>query len=107
MDAKEQYQELTAKLLDVLPLKAFPIRSLVNVFRDNGTPITLKTELTITSVLNSGDVSGIMCVVKDDGENVLACGLTHLIFAHSCPLFKEIADYQKKREKRIQKLNKE
>jgi len=106
MDAKEQYQELTDKLLDVLPLKAFPIRSLVNVFRDNGTPITLKTELTITSVLNSGDVSGIMCVVKDDGENVLACGLTHLIFAHSCPLFKEIENYQKKREKRIRKLNK-
>jgi hypothetical protein len=107
MDAKEQYQELTDKLMGVLPLKAYPIRSLVNVFRDNGAPVTLKTELTITGILNSGDVSGIICVVKDDGENVLACGLTHLIFAGSCPLFKEISDYQKKREKRIQKLNKE
>jgi len=107
MDAKEQYQELTDKLMEVLPLKAYPIRGLVNIFREKGKPITLKTELTITNVMNSGDVSGIMCVVEDNGENVLACGLTHLIFARSCPLFKEIAVYQKKREKSIRKLNRE
>ena len=79
MDVKEQYQELTDKLLGILPLKAYPIRGLVNIFRENGQPITLKTELTITNVMNSGDISGIMCVVEDDGKNVLACGLTHLI----------------------------
>ena len=66
--------------------------------------MTLKSELTITSVMNSGDISGIMCVIEDK-EQRLVCGLTHLIFERSCPLFREIEEYQKKRAKRIRKLN--
>lgn len=104
MTAKEQYQDLTDKILKILPLKAYPTRELVNIFRGNENPITLKTELTITNVINSGDISGIMCVI-DDGKNVTACGLTHLIFTRSSPLFREITEYQIKREKRIRQLN--
>ena len=104
MDIIEQYEDLTQKLQKALPLKAYPIRELVQIFRDKGNPITLKTELTITSVINSGDISGIMCVVKGNKENVIVCGLTHLIFKTSCPLYKEIIEYQKKRCKRIIQL---
>jgi len=104
MDIKEQYEDLTKKLQNTLPLKAYPIRELVQIFRDKGNPITIKNELTITSVYNSGDISGIMCVVSEDKENVIACGLTHLIFQPGCPLYKEIVEYQKKRIKRIKKL---
>ena len=57
MDIKEKYKELTAKISGNLPIKAFPIRELVQIFRKNGRLITLKTELTITSVYNSGDIS--------------------------------------------------
>ena len=106
MDATEQYNDLTKKIKGELPLRALPIRELVQVFREMGYPITLKTELTITDVHNSGDVSGIMCVVQDDKKNVIACALTHLIFSSKSPLFKEISGYQRKREKRIMKLNK-
>jgi hypothetical protein len=105
MDAIEQYNDLTEKLKDNLPLKALPIRELVHVFKDKGRHITLKTELIITDVHNSGDISGIMCVIQDDNEEVIACGLTHLIFSPKCPLYKEITEYQRKREKRIKKLN--
>ena len=104
MDINEQYQDLTQKLQKSLPLKAFPIRELVQIFRNKGNPITLKTELTITNVLNSGDISGIMCVVEENKENVIACALTHLIFKTSCPLYKEIINYQKKRNERISLL---
>ena len=105
MDAKEQYKELTEIIKENLPLKAFPIRELVHIFRDKGEVITLKTEITITDVMNTGDITGILCVIKTDKDQNLACALTHLIFSRTCPLFKEISEYQRKSEKRIRKLN--
>jgi hypothetical protein len=105
MDIFLQYQELTERIEKNLPLKALPIRELVQIFRDKGNPITLKTELTITNVHNSGDISGIICTVQNNEENVIICSLTHLIFSPECQLYREICDYQRKREKRIKKLN--
>jgi Ser-tRNA(Ala) deacylase AlaX len=105
MDIKEQYKELTEKINENLPIKAFPIRELVQIFRKNGHPITLKTELTITSVHNSGDISGIMCTVEIADGYKMACALTHLIFSKTEKLYAVITDYQRKREKRIKQLN--
>ena len=105
MNIKEQYKELTAKISENLPIKAFPIRELVQIFRKNGHPITLKTELTITSVHNSGEISGIMCTVEINDGFKMACALTHLIFSKTSNLYSEITDYQKKREKRLRQLN--
>lgn len=104
MDTKEQYTVLTEKLNENLPLKAYPVRELVHIFRDNGHPITLKTPLTITSVFNSGDVSGIMCAVELIDGYRMACALTHLLFSKTVALYPEIIDYQRKREKRIKQL---
>ncbi len=73
-------------------------------FRNNGHPITLKTELKITSAYNSGDISGIMCTVQLSDGYKMACALTHLIFHKSTLLYSEIRDYQRKREKRIRQL---
>ena len=101
LDISEQYKELTEKLLEVLPLKAYPIRELLPLFRDDGHPITLKTELTITSVHNSGDISGIMCIVETEDGYSLACALTFLIFKSSTMMYSEITEYQRKREKRV------
>ena len=106
MDYKELYAELTAKLEKEIPITAYPIRELVQIFRSKGKPITLKSKLTITNVLNSGDISGIMCTVMENGVNVIVCGLTHLIFEPKFHLYKDIIDYQQKRLKRIKQLNK-
>jgi len=38
MDIKEQYKELASKNNEHLPIKAFPIRELVQIFRKNGHP---------------------------------------------------------------------
>lgn len=105
MDIKEHYEELIKKLKEVFPFTAFPIRELVQELRNKGQSITLKTELTIKDVNNSGDISGIVCLTEQRGDEALACGLTHLIVSTRHPLFKEISDYQKKRNKRVQKLN--
>ena len=105
MDIKAQYENLFQLLKKDLPLKAFPTRELVQVFRNKEFQITLKTELTITDIHNSGDISGIMCVVSNNEKNVIACALTHLHFSPDVPHYREIIEYQKKREKRIRKLN--
>jgi len=106
MDSTQLYNVLTEKIKKELPLKAYPIRELVRIFRDKSQPITLKTELTITDVHNSGDISGIMCIVQNNIGNAIACSLTHLIFSSNSPLYLDITSYQEKREKRIKKLNK-
>ena len=105
MDISKQYKDLTAKINENLPLKAYPVRELVQIFRKNGHPITLKTELTITSVHNSGDISGIMCTIELVDGYKMACSLTHLIFSRTETLYTEITDYQRKRKKRIKQLN--
>ena len=105
MDIKEQYEELTKRLKEVVPFPALPIRELVQELRKNGHSITLKTELIVKDVFNSGDISGIICTIKQKDDEAIACGLTHLIISSKHPLFKDIIDYQKKRSKRIKKLN--
>ncbi len=105
MDYINLYSALTKKLEEEIPITAYPVRELVQIFRDKGISITLKSTFTITSVFNSGDISGIMCTLKENNGNVSACSLTHLIFDPKFLLYKEIVDYQKKRFKRIQQLN--
>ena len=105
MDYKQQYEALYQKLKNELPFKAYPVRELIHVFRGKNIPVTLKTELTVTDVYNSGDISGIMCVIADDKENPIVCSLTHLIFSPDFHLYKDITEYQRKREKRIRQLN--
>jgi len=106
MDYDALYSDLTKKLENEIPITAYPIRELVQIFRQNGNPITLKSKLTITSVFNTGDVSGIMCTVEVNEDAVHACSLTHLTFEPSFRLSKEILEYQRKRFKRIQQINK-
>ncbi len=102
---KEQYESLTADLKKTIRFKAFPCRELVQELRNKGFIITLKTELIVKDLYNSGDLTGIVCLIEEKGDQVLACALTHLEIPTYHPLSKEIIAYQKKRYKRIQKLN--
>jgi len=105
MDIKDEYEELTERLKEIVPFTAFPIRELVQELRKKGQTINLKTELIVKHVYNSGDISGIICAMEQMGDEALVCGLTHLIISSKHPLYKEIIDYQNKRTKRINKLN--
>lgn len=105
MDYKDQYADLTKKMEHALPLTAYPIRELIQVFKTKAKPITLKSKLTISAVINSGDISGILCKIEDADKNIIACSLNHLVFPPDSPLYKDIIDYQQKRQKRINQLN--
>lgn len=102
----EEYEILTKKLEQILPFEAYPIRELVLQLRDK-MRITLKTKLLVDSVHNSNDISGIVCAIKMENDEVLACGLTHLEIPPANPLYEEIRKYQIKRIKRLKKLNKQ
>jgi hypothetical protein len=102
----ELYASLTEKLENALPITAYPTRDLIQALRSNDKIITLKTVFTITKVVNSGDMSGILCTIEETGGVVTMCGLTFLQFDPALPLYKEIVAHQIKRFKRIEKLNK-
>lgn len=100
---KAEYEELTRKIKEKLPMKAFPTRELVSKIRNDYPKLTLKSEFLIKDVMNTGDISGILCVIDCKDANGLACGLSHLIIARSEPLSMEIKEYQHKRAKRLKR----
>jgi hypothetical protein len=105
MDYKDLYATLTEKLEKEIPITAYPIRELVQILRDKGNPITLKSKLTITKVFNSGDISGIVCTIDENEKDVFICSLSHLKFDPGFKFYNDIVDYQRKRVRRVDQLN--
>ncbi len=104
-DIKYQYEELTGKLKKLVPFKAYLTRGLVRELRNRGFNYTLQSELTVINVFNGGDMSGITCCIEQVGEDALICSLTHLLISKAHPLFNEITNYQRKRNKRLAIMN--
>lgn len=98
---KAEYEELTQKIMQNLPIKAFPSRELVSKIRSGHPKLTLKSEFLIKSVINTGDISGILCIIECKDAQGLACALTHIDIAPEEPLKIEIEKYQEKRAKRV------
>lgn len=106
MITEEHYKSLTKALKNTLPFDAKPTRELVVELRGKAKPLTLKATLRVKEVHNSGDISGILCAIDDTGgDEALICALTHLIVPTSHPLYKEIINYQKKRVKHLERIN--
>jgi len=104
---KTEYEELTQKIKRNLPIKAFPSRELVSKIRDKHPKLTLKSEFLIKGVMNTGDITGILCIIDCKDVRGLACALTHIDIAQSEPLRAEIEKYQEKRAKRVDRQHKQ
>ncbi len=100
---KDEYEEFIQKIKQSLPIKAFPTRELVAKIRDKHPKLTLKSNFLIKDVINTGDISGILCIIECEDAPGLACALTHIDIAQSEPLRNEIEKYQKRRAKRIER----
>ena len=105
MDIAQQYEGLTLALKETLPFKVFPCRELVQELRKKDHVITLKTQLVVKDVYNSGDITGIACKMEETEDGAIVCALTQLDVPKSHPLSKEIMAYQKKRIKRLNKMD--
>ena len=98
---KAEYEGFTQKIKQNLPIKAFPTRELVSKIRDKHPKLTLKSKFLIKDVMNTGDISGILCIIDCKDAQGLACAITHIDIAYSEPLRNEIEKYQKRRAKRV------
>jgi hypothetical protein len=104
IDNREQVERLLTKLRAALPLSAAAGPELAALIRQKSPGIELPKEYRVTRVDYAGDEGGIMCALVvnggDDGQAYFV-SMTHLQFARSAPLFREIAAYQKHRVKRL------
>lgn len=98
---KAEYEVLVQKIKLNLPIKAYPTRELVSKIRSQQPRVTLKSEFLIKDVINTGDISGILCIIECKDVDGLACALTHIEIAASEQLKIEIENYQKRRALRV------
>ena len=97
---------LAERLHAAAPFKATGTRELTQVMRERGTPITLKTVLTITHVYEGPDEIGIACALGSlDTEAQVVAPLTYLVLPPSSPFAREVEEWRRKRHRLIAKLN--
>ena len=98
---KAEYEELVMKIKPYLPIKAFPTKELVSKIKDHHPALTQQSIFLIEDVINTGDISGILCIIESDDVNGLLCSLTHIDIEPSEPLKSEIRRYQENRTRRV------
>jgi hypothetical protein len=105
IDNPLQVERLIPKLQAALPLVAGVSSALAAVAHER-LPQADVRECRVTEVHYAGDAGGIMCklVLGGEVEEVLYVSMTHLTFRRRHPLAREIAAYQKHRNKRLRLL---
>ena len=98
---KTEYEVLVQKIKLYLPIEAFPTRELVSKIKDQHPRVTIHSRFMVKDVINTGDLSGILCIIESKDVDGLACSLTHIDIAESEPLKMEIKEYQEKRARRV------
>jgi hypothetical protein len=79
---------------------------LKRLIRKKDPSIVVPNTCTIAEIMYSGEEDGITCGLEFGQENekdVLWASITHLIFDRRCPLYRQIAGYQKHRIKKLKK----
>lgn len=97
---------LAERLNAATPFMVNGTRDLTQLLRERGTPITLKTKIPVVAVEEGPDEAGIVCVLGEiDPKEEIVVSITLVVLPTSGPLFAEAADYQRKRIKRLAKLD--
>jgi hypothetical protein len=96
-----EYEVLTQKMNQNLPIKAYPTSELVSKLRKLHPKINVKSNFLIKEVINTGDMSGIVCIIECKDVHGLAVALAHIDIAESEPLKNEIENYQEKMAFRV------
>jgi hypothetical protein len=93
-DATQLIKEIEAHL----PLPVYATPGLSHSLQQQGKDVGADEELQVTSVFDSGDMGGILCVLASrDQKEVFMISLTHLRIRKDHPLRKRIEAYQKAR----------
>lgn len=109
IDNPKLTSDLLAKLEAALPLPAIVTPRLARVLRAQAPDASLPRTCQIVWVSNAGDEGGITCALSHEGgaesERAFVVSITHLDFDPRLPLAREIAAYQKRRTRKLRRLN--
>jgi hypothetical protein len=100
IDNPEQVERLVSKLRESLPLVAMLTPEVAAIVRERSQGYA------ITRVDYAGDEGGIVCKVElgpNNEDRALFASITHLRFDQSVPVGREVAAYQKRRVKQLQR----
>lgn len=98
---KMEYETLARKIKLNLPIRALPTQELVSKIKEEHPELTLNSKFYIIDIINTGDLSGILCIIEGADVNGLVCSLTHIQILPAEPLLTEIKKYQEERTKRV------
>jgi len=96
-------ETLLEEMKQYLPIPTRPTRELCQILGQKETHLDPDQDIEIIDVLDSGDMGGIVCTIKEGEKSVLVVSLTHLVIKPDHPLSDRIAAYQKKRIRRLQR----
>lgn len=97
-DARQLIKEIEAQL----PLPVFATPELARSLPQKGKDVSADEELPVTSVLDSGEMGGILCAIESkDKQEVFMVSLTHLRIGTGHPLKLRIEAYQKDRVRKL------
>jgi hypothetical protein len=110
IDNPQLTADLLAKLETALPLPAMVTSYLADALRKQSTEkLAIPKTCEVVKVFNVGDEGGIMCQLaitgQADDERVFLASITHLAFDPRHRLTRDIAGYQKRRIRKLRRLN--
>jgi hypothetical protein len=101
IDNFKEAQTLTTQLEKTLPFQVRPGKEFLKMMRDRGESVSAETDITVNSVIYTGDMGGINCTLESSSEDTLkevfVVSITHLVIDPQHPLAKEVNAYQQKR----------
>ena len=106
IDDPVQTAQLMAKLSAALPLPAIATARLLTALEEQAPDLDLPPQCRITDIHYAGDDGGILCKLDFGSEatqQAFFVSITHLTFDPRLPLAREIAAYQKHRNKRLRR----
>ena len=95
---------------DAVPIQARLSGRLQAVLAKNSLQVARATECTIEEITYAGDEGGFMCVLRPtaaDAKQRIVSAITLLVFDPRHPLTREMATYQRRRVKRLKRLDRE
>jgi hypothetical protein len=101
IDDFKEAQTLTAQLEKTLPFRVRPGKEFLKMMRDRGESVSAETDITVSSIVYTGDMGGINCTLESYSGGILkevfVVSITHLVINPQHPLAKEVNAYQQKR----------
>jgi hypothetical protein len=108
IDNPHRVERLLDAMKTSLPLTAAGTPAVAAIVQERSLAIPPAHECRVISVDYASDEGGIVCKLQlgpVDTPQVLIVSLTHLLFDRRGPLGRQIAEYQKRRVKRLSRMN--